>query len=214
MKQTLEDAFSHLIKEYDFIFDNYYPSHDSTGFMEVNQVHLFIKSLGYLKGDAFAWLEPPLKKVGIKYPHIDGVVFIPSEKSVVFIEAKRIDKPNKKVNEVYRDINRLLIEDNRKHIISKANFEIEKHFIVYLADLWLEGSHKESIPFWWTSKENHKDMNGVISKRYKEKKTFLESMALINVRWNPENQLIHRFKGTKDYPYLKNYCLMCGIHKI
>lgn len=175
MEKIINEAFNGMIKEYKKIFKYYYPAHGSTGLMEANQVHLFVKSLTALSDSAFSWLEPPLEKVGRSYPHIDAVVFIPNEKAAIFIEAKRINNPNKKINDIYKDIDRLLINDNREHIIkkAKAQFPIENHYIVYLADVWLENARKKSIPFWWCSE---KLSNDISSSRFKDTSTFVEEM--------------------------------------
>ncbi len=208
MESILNETFDRMLNEYELIFNNYYPAHNSTGFMEANQVHLFLKSLTSIKSDAFSWLEAPLKKVNKSYPHIDGVVFIPSTSSVVFIEAKRINNPNQKVEEIYRDIDRLLIDDNRLHIIDKAKFKIEHHYIVYLADVWLETKRKRSIPFWWTSEVTADGMYDFSSVRFNDTDTFLERMHSNKIPWEKGNQRIRMFKQ------VDKYCLMCGIYKI
>ncbi|WP_160062935.1 hypothetical protein [Psychromonas sp. L1A2] len=208
MESLLRDTFDNLIREYDIIFEQYYPSHNSTGFMEANQVHLFVKSFCKLQNDAFSWLEAPLKKVGRSYPRIDAVIFIPSREAVIFIEAKRINNPNDKINEIYKDMDRLLIDNNRNHIMSEAKFDIKHQYIICLADVWLETKYKRCIPYWWCSKEQPEGIIELESSRYKDTPTFLERMKSVGVNWNIKNQHIHEFKT------VKNYCLMFGTHKI
>lgn len=210
MENILKATFGRMVEEYNHIFENYYPAHDSTGFMEANQVHLFIKALISNKElkDAFAWLEPPLEKVGRSYPHIDGVVFIPSEKAVVFIEAKRLNNINTKISEIYSDVDRLLVADNRKHILSNIKFEVDNHYVVCLADVWLETKNKESIPHWWCSDETPEGIIKTPSIRYEKRETFIERMRSNGVEWMKENQLIHEFEE------VKNYCVMSGFHKV
>ncbi|QDE32395.1 hypothetical protein [Shewanella polaris] len=208
MESLLRNTFNNMIQEYEVIFESYYPSHHSTGFMEANQVHLFAKSLCNLQSDAFSWFEAPLKKVGRSYPRIDAVIFIPGLEAVVFIEAKRINNPNAKVNEIYKDIDRLLIDNNRNHIMAKVKFDIKHQYIVYLADVWLETKNKKSIPYWWCSKEKPDGILDRVSSRYKDTQTFVERMQSVGVNWNIKNQHIHEFR------MVENYCLMFGIHKI
>jgi len=210
METILKAAFKSMVDEYDLIVKNYYPAHDSTGLMEANQVHLFIKSLtnnNTIK-DAFSWLEPPLEKVGRSYPHIDGVVFIPSKKTAIFIEAKRMSNINKKISEIYSDVDRLLVDENREHILKKVEFDVEHHYVVYLADVWLETDNKRSIPHWWCSDEIPEGILQSRSIRYKERETFIERMNSKGTEWKKDNQLIHEFKNPKKY------CLMSGFHKV
>jgi hypothetical protein len=208
MEDLLRNSFDSFIREYECIFQRYYPSHGSTGFMEANQVHLFVKSLCNLQIDAFSWLEAPLEKVGRSYPRIDAVIFIPSQEAVVFIEAKRINNPNSKINEIYKDMDRLLISHNRNHVMGKRKFDVKHQYIVCLADVWLETKRKKSIPYWWCSKEQPDGLIQEKSSRFRDTQTFVERMQSVGVAWDIENQLIHEFKT------VENYCFMCGIHKI
>jgi hypothetical protein len=213
----LKKAFSDMVHEYGKILNFYYPAHKSTGFMEANQVHLFVKSLTNSEDDTFAWLEAPLKQEGKSYPHIDGVVFLPKKEAVVFIEAKRINDPSKKIPEIYSDVKRLLEAKNRSHILKSMHCDVffKKQYIVYLADVWLETPRKKSIPFWWCSNSTLAGMNGRESVRYKNEPSFIETFHSQNIWWKKDNQLVHRFvPENKMEICLKNYCLLFGFHEL
>ncbi len=224
LEGKLRGAFARMVEDYEHLFRHYYPAHDSTGFMEANQVYYYVKNLSDLLGGEkdsrpFAWLEAPLERDGKSTPHADGVVFCPEQKAVVYLEAKRIDQPKAKIKSIYKDVDRLLrkkeVRDNRKYVTGELKFDAERQFLVYLADVWLETPRKKAVPFWWCGYEAPKGLRmGSESKRWKGEKTFVERMRDEGIDWNEDNQLLHHFATMEGLEKVKNYVLMFGYHEI
>lgn len=211
MDYKIKDMFDSYVSGYEKLLSCYYPAHGSTGFMEVNQVVQFCKALQEYDPDCFYWLEAPLPRVGNSSPRIDGVVFAPTLEAVFYIEAKRIDNPNEKYDQIVQDVTRLLKDENRQHIrqnLKDSNVYLNEYLVV-LADVWLETGPKKGTPFWWTENDFPIGLNGKESKKYRNTKTFKESISGV-VDWDVERNFIHNF--TEEG--VENYCLMLGSYQI
>jgi hypothetical protein len=208
--QIIKNIIRETINGYNDLLQSYYPAHESTGFMEVNQVFQFCMAASKLYEDTLCWLEPPLPKKERRYPHIDAVIFLPSQETAIFVEAKRINNPSEKKRAIVEDVCRLLKKANRTHITSGARFTIKKHFIVALADVWLESKHKKSIPYWWTL-----DPQLQLQQDKYMQTTFIEEIEhATHSNWPKDNQSVHNLKKAKSTAVRDNYRLLFGYYEI
>ncbi len=110
MGNFINEIFKATAKSYENILSRYYPSHGSNGFTERNLTFNF--SHNYLTGnpEAIIWQECPLKEKG----HFDTLIIDENKKSVIVIEAKRlqsdgkkesIEADSKRIKEKYHEIN-------------------------------------------------------------------------------------------------------------
>ena len=150
------DAFDVMIDDYRSLLKIYYPAYKRTGFTERNLTFYFCKNLlsrlPARKQKPFVWMETPIRETK---KHLDALVFSPENKSVFFIEAKRIKSPSK-LKVIKEEIGR--INDNKDAIIVDdfINNNYNK-YIIYLADIWpvsgsTENENKTTIYKNW--KEN------------------------------------------------------------
>ena len=144
MEEILKTAFDETARRYANIFSHYYPAHGSTGFTERNLTNNFVSSLEKVHGDCIPWFEAP---IGSDYKkHIDAVVFAPGLKTSVMIESKRFNNPNAKMEEIFRDFDRICDKNNQATIEKGKNgFEISKKYGVLLANVWIETKKKKHI---------------------------------------------------------------------
>lgn len=148
MKTELEKVTDLYFKRYEKIFDNYYPSHDSTGFTERNLSVNFAFAMEKIYSRAFTWYEVPLKRKG---EHCDAVIFNADTKEMFIIEAKRFDKPGKK-SSFLSDVGRVINKENIDYIKTEYKSPMIDNFKCYallLADVWLETSSKMKIYNEW-----------------------------------------------------------------
>lgn len=149
MKTDLNKVIALYFKRYEKIFDIYYPSHDSTGFTERNQSVNFSSAMESIYSKTFTWYEVPLKT---KYEHCDAVIFNRNTKEMFVIEAKRFDKPSKKISELLSDVRRIINKESIDLIKTEyKNPEIDnfKFYALLLADVWLETPKKKKIYNEW-----------------------------------------------------------------
>jgi hypothetical protein len=150
---------------YDTVFSNYgdlyreilsciYPAKNSTGFSErnlsVNFSKAFEKTACESGQKAISWFEFQFGERNNL--HADAIIINWTTSEMLIVESKRFSNPNKKMQEIGRDIDRIynLIEELKECNSNNTNVRINissiKHFYgVILADVWTETEYKEEI---------------------------------------------------------------------
>ena len=139
---------------YRTILDVLYPAKNSTGFPERNLTVNFSKAYEELasgkKEKVVTWFE---LQFGDNYrKHLDAVLLNTITQELLFVEAKRFSNPQKKIEEVGGDINRIykLYQELKKDSASEERPRIDigkvKHVKgIVLADVWDETDRKKEI---------------------------------------------------------------------
>lgn len=198
LKQTISeytDIYRHILK-------CLYPAISGNGFEERNLTNNFVSALKIsTNNDAISWFETSLE--GNK--KIDATVFLPNNKAVFFIEAKRISNGKEKIklNEIVSDFERLNNTDNQDKILSKWKSSIPEHrYIIYLADVWKESATTKEIPEKW--RNNGINLNNIIGDKLNKSNIILSDVVDFS-----------NYKGEFQYPNsLENYNLLIFAYKI
>lgn len=131
---------------YRYIFENIYPSKNSTGFTERNLSVNFAKAYERFYPNAITWYEFQFGENNNL--HYDAIIINPENREIVVIESKRFSELFKKVREVGEDIERIRDFDT-KYFAEFANRipYLEEYSIVgvILADIWTEGKNKKAV---------------------------------------------------------------------
>lgn len=151
MEEKIKEAFEHYFQKYTRIFEHFYPSTGTDGFVERNLTNNFVNELSKLLNDknSFSWYEISIPKSGngIKKGHIDAVLFSPKHEAIFYIEAKRLstyrNNFNKRVESISTDFKRIHDEENRDNIKSRVKHEFKNEYIICLADFWISNNYKE-----------------------------------------------------------------------
>jgi len=202
MDNLIIKAFQLYYKKYSNIFKIFYPATDSDGFVECNQTIHFCNALINIQKDinSFYWLEVsvPKTKSNFKKGHIDAVLIYPDNKTIYYIESKRLstyrNNFDNRVNSISSDFERILDIEVRNSIKKRIDTEIHHEFIICLADFWISDDYEE-IP----NKKWIKDINNVNN----------ENIIYLSKRIEKQKDIKYKEEET-----ILNYCLHLAYYKI
>lgn len=147
----VEAAFEKMKGEYEAFFKVFYPGKASAGFNESNLVCKFASNYKIINENSIYWNELSTGKYKKdindkeKVGRIDGVILDLESQAAIFIEAKRINHPDK-LKLLAADFDRLSLL--RGQLID-GNSGFSNHYILLLADIWDEARNKKER---WTEK--------------------------------------------------------------
>lgn len=147
-------VFSRYGDMYRDILNEIYPAKNSTGFSERNLSVNFSKAFEKIACEsgqkAISWFEFQFGKRNNL--HVDAIMINWTTSEMLIVESKRFSNPNKKLQEIGRDIDRIysLIEELKECNSNNTNVRINlssiKHFYgVVLADVWTVTDFKKEI---------------------------------------------------------------------
>jgi hypothetical protein len=162
MEEKIKDAFELYYKTFSQIFEIFYPTTGSDGFVERNLTNNYVNQLSRLLEDdkSFCWYELSIPKSGngTKKGHIDAVLFSPKYESIFYFEAKRLStfRGNfyKRVESITTDFKKIIDEENRDSIKSRVGNEFKNEYIICLADFWISDDYKEIPIKKWIEVDN------------------------------------------------------------
>lgn len=170
LKDCIKTAFNACCYEYDRIFKSGFApwaNDERYSIHETNQVSKFMSSYKGIKQDCLTWMELSIPYTIMdeknvchdKTNHIDG--FIIDDNKVIFIEAKRFSRLNKKITELKNDLlavrnlfeNKECMDNFRSRLPSTS--DKYEFYCLLLADYWKfrnrknVGKSDKEIPFNW-----------------------------------------------------------------
>ena len=159
----LEEVFRNYEKEYQNIFNSFYPALEGTGFQERNLSVNFAKAYekAYYNDNIFSWFElqfPNDKNENVN--HFDCLIVNTSKREMFFVEAKRYKSAKKQKERSIMDIER--IEKYISERLSKDSRFIDflgfKKYGLILADVWQESPSKRKLYSEFRNEEIFKDI--------------------------------------------------------
>lgn len=184
------------------IFENIYPSKNSTGFTERNLSVNFAKAYEHHYPNAITWYE---FQFGEKNNlHYDAVIINPLHKEIVIIESKRFSALFKKVEEVGADIERIRDFDTKYFAEFADRIPNLKEYAVVgviLADVWAKGKNKIAI--------KQAFEKSVFIQSYHPKLFAEQDAWFINGQYFCEN-----FMNVKPSPAYNNVCIREQYHLV
>lgn len=213
MKAVIEKSFEAMLAEYRRLLGSFYPARDSTGFTEVNLVHVFVNCLFRCleDPDAIAWFEFPWMP---KTKHIDAIVYCFKTRTIFYIEGKRLSITSKK-DGIRKDIDRIINID-RRFVSDRHKLEYQSEYIIILTDVWLEDRWKRAVPHWWTGNSDPEGFEGCCGPLIPSDETFPEYLLDQEkpIDWIGGTQLI-KLVGTTALPEeLRKYCLLLAYKRV
>ena len=208
-----QEVFRSYGEIYNHILSIIYPAKKNTGFPERNLSVNFSKAYEQVmekkNHDVISWFEFQFGEDD-RY-HVDLVLLDNTTKELFIVESKRFSNPNKKMEEIGQDINRIYsfknelqeeqkIQEEKKSQEKQIRInmkEIKHIYGVILADVWLETPLKREI---YGSYQNRSFVSDYINKMSNDVKKLDESYYCLDV--------------VGKYNWIKNYKLVSFVWEL